>query len=59
MVMVKPSPFSPLTRVTVTVCVEPEAGLLLGLTGTSMPDIARSLLPTEKGDLNVKKVGPC
>lgn len=48
-VIVKPSPFSPLTKVTATLCVEPEEGfdLALGLTGTSKPDMARSLLPTE------------
>lgn len=42
----KPRPFSPLTKVTATACVAPEMGLVLGLTGTSMPDIERSPLPT-------------
>lgn len=48
-VIVKPSPFSPLTKVTEMFCVAPDLGLLLalGLTGTSKLDIARSLLPTE------------
>lgn len=48
-VIVKPSPFSPLTNVTDTLCIEPEVGfdLALGLTGNSKLVIARSLLPTE------------
>lgn len=54
-VMVKPRPFSPLTKVTATVCVAPEMGLVLGLTGTSMPDIARSPLPT-RNVLTVREV---
>lgn len=57
-VIVNPSPFSPLTRVTATVCIAFDTGLLLGLTGTSMPDIALSLFPEEeiKCYLHIKKL---